>query len=114
MDKDEQLLSVTRWRKKPKPGRTTRLGDAVEQLMETSVSPRQARFGPVAELWNQLLPAELCRHCKIDDISGGQLKVLVDLPPYMHELRLCSSELLEQLQLRCPRARIKEIKFVIG
>jgi len=32
----------------------------------------------------------------------------------MYELRLCSSELLNEVQQRCPRAGIKKIKFVIS
>lgn len=97
-----------------KPDRTAKLGDTLSELMERRISPQQARFGQVAELWDQLLPAELGLHCKIIDISGGQLKVKVDSPVYANELRWCSSDLLEEIQLKCPRARIKEIKFVVG
>jgi len=95
-------------------GRTTRLGEAVRHVMDDLISPRRARFAPVAELWDQLLPEDLLRHCRLADISDGQLKVLVDSPPYMHELRLCSSELLGELQRRCPQARLKTIRFAIG
>jgi predicted nucleic acid-binding Zn ribbon protein len=91
-----------------------RLGDVAGKLMEQLVSPRQGRFELVARVWDQLLPAELGRHCAVADISGGQLKVLVDSPVYMHELRLCSPELLEQLRRRCPQARIERIKLSIG
>ena len=110
----EQLRNVVKWRTKSNPNKTTKLGDAVKQLMENWISPQQAKFESVFELWSRLLPAELCQHCKIADISGGQLKVLADSPSYVHELRLCSSELLEELQQQCPRAKIKKIKFVIG
>ena len=91
-----------------------RLGDLLSGLMEERISPRQARFELVSGLWSELLPAELGRHCRLADISGGQLKVLVDSPSYAHELRLCSSELLSELQRRCPRGRIKKIKIAIG
>jgi len=114
MDDSEQLRNIVKWRTKQKPDRVARLGDAIKQLMESQISPRQARFGPVAELWDQLLPAELHRHCKIVDMSGGQLKVLVDSPSYANELRWCGSELLEEIKQQCPRAKIKKIKFVVG
>ena len=113
MDESEQLRSILEWRTKQKPDRTARLGDTIKQLMENRISPQHARFGPIAQLWGQLLPEELYRHCELTDISGGQLKVLVDSPAYMYELRLCSSELLKELQRRCPKARIKKIKFVV-
>jgi len=90
------------------------LGECARELMKNRISPQQARFGSVADVWSQLLPDELRRHCKIADISGGQLKVLVDLPTYMYELQLCSSELVSELQRQCPRAHIKKIKFIVG
>lgn len=114
MDDSQQIRSIANRRTKQKPDGTVRLGDTVNQLMERRISPRQAKFSSVAELWGRLLPAGLQRHCKIADVSAGQLKVLVDLPPYMHELRLCSSELLKELQQQCPQAQIKKIKLVLG
>jgi hypothetical protein len=115
MCEDEQLPhNAVEERRVRKSDRPVRLGDAVQQFLDEQVSPRQARFGAVAELWCQLLPAELCRHCEIVDISGGQLKVRVDSPAYKYELQLCSSELLEELQKQCPRVRLTKIKFVVG
>ena len=78
------------------------------------VAPRQAKFGSVAEAWNHLLPVELGRHCRIADISGGQLKVVVDSPVYLYELRLCSDGLIKELRRQCPRAKIKSIKLIVG
>jgi len=112
MRESEQLLDSSRYRKKP--DKPVVLGDTVRALVENLVSPRQAVFGPVAQLWNQLLPEELRRHSKISDISDGQMKVQVDSPSHAYELRLCSSELLKKLQQQCPRAKIKKIKFVVG
>jgi predicted nucleic acid-binding Zn ribbon protein len=114
MDGSQQPCNIANRRIKRRLDRTVRLGDTLDQLMDNRISPQQARFSAVAELWSQLLPADLCQHCKIADISAGQLKVLVDLPSYMHELRLCSSELLKEMQRQCPRAQIKKIKLVIG
>jgi len=114
MDEREQLRNIVKWRTKRKPNKTVRLGDLVERLMDNQVSPKHARFGSIAEAWSSLLPDELRRHCKIADISGGQLKVLADSPAYVYELRLCSSELLEELARQCPRAKIRKIKFILG
>ena len=114
MDEDERLRNAVEWRRSPKSQTTIRLGQVVQQLMTEQISPRQARFSQVAAVWSQLLPAELCRHCEIVDISGGQLEVQVDSPSYVYELQLCSSELLEELQRQCPKARLTKIKFVVG
>ncbi len=115
MGESEQLLhNAVEGRRVRKADRTVRLGDTVQRFMSEQVSPRQARFGAVAELWSQLLPAELCRHCEIVDVSGGELKVRVDSPAYKYELQLCSSEILEELQQQCPRVRLTKIKFVVS
>ncbi len=114
MNEDEQLRGSVKWQRKRHLDGAVRLGDVTRELMDNRISPVAARFGPIAELWSQLLPDELRRHCKIAGISGGQLKVLVDLPAYRYELQLCSSELLSELQQQCPRAHIKKIKFVVG
>ena len=114
MDEIERLQKADECRRTRKKYGTVSLGQVAQQLMAEQISPRQTIFGPVAELWSQLLPDELCRHCEIVDISGGQIKVQVDSPSYMYELQLCSSELLEELQQQCPKARLTKIKFVVG
>lgn len=111
---DEQLYSAVQWQRKQRRGEAVRLGDVTRELMENRISPQQARFGPITEIWNRLLPEELRRHCKIAGFSAGRLKVLVDLPAYMYEMQLCSSEILSELRRQCPRAHIKKIKFVVG
>jgi len=114
MDEKGQLCNAVRRRAASNRNTTVRLGDAVRQLMEGRISPRQSRFESVAEFWSHLLPGELRRHCELAGISGGQLNVVVDSPPYMHELQLCSSQLLREIQKRRPQARIKKIRFLIG
>ncbi|MBW8000742.1 MAG: DUF721 domain-containing protein [Planctomycetes bacterium] len=113
-DEDRRLQEITKWRKSKKKNRVTKLGDTVKELMDNQISPRQEKFGTVVETWNEMLPVGLAEHCRVDSILNSQLKVLVDSPVFVHELRLCSPQLLEQLQQRCPRARIKNIKIIIG
>jgi len=114
MDEKKHLKNAVRWRPKRKLKTEAQLGAIVRQLIDNKISPQQARFGIIEEAWKELLPAELCQHCEITGISGGQIKVLVDSPSYVYELQLCSSELVEALQMQCPRANIKKIKFTIG
>ena len=91
----------------------TRLGRMLTELMENMIAPQQERFQCLSELWRQVLPAELYEHCRVDSISAGQLKVLVDSPSHMYQLQLCSSDILAELKRRCPQYRIKGIKLVI-
>jgi predicted nucleic acid-binding Zn ribbon protein len=114
VDEGKQLSKAVKWRAEHQASSTLSLGDVLSELMENSISPQQIRFGLIAEAWDQLLPTELCQHCRIVDISRGRLKVLSDSTSYMYELQLLSCELLKELARRCPRARIKEIKVAVG
>ena len=114
MDEDERLLNAARWRRSWKTYNVANLGQVARQLMDKQISPQQTRFSQIAEAWTRLLPAGLCGHCEIADISGGQLEVQVDSPSYKYELQLCSSELLEELQRQCPRARLTKIKLIVA
>jgi len=114
MFEDEQLHNAVEERRIRKFDGVVSLGDAAERFVAEQVSPRQAKYSEITELWSQLLPDELRRCCEIVDISSGQLKVRVDSPAYKYELQLCSSKLLEELQQQCPKARLTKIKFVIS
>ena len=114
MDEYRHLLAAKKKQAKPKQDRTAKLGDVVKRLMAEQISPKQAMSELITEQWEDLLPLELQSHCRLEGLSAGQLKVTVDSPCYMHELRLCSSQLLQELQQRCPQARIDRIKLVIG
>jgi len=95
-------------------GGATKLGEAIERLMEERIWPQQARFGKVTQVWRDVIPAELRGHCRLGEFSGGQLKIVVDSPSFAYELRLCSRRVLEELQSRCPGARIRAVKFLVG
>ncbi len=112
MEEIETIQSTLNYRRSRKRDRIVRLNDAVDQLLGEQISPRQARYGTVVEIWQQILPVELRRHCEITDISGGQLTVRVDSPSYKYELHLCSSEILKELQRQCPKLRLTKIKFM--
>jgi hypothetical protein len=114
MDEIETLQNTLKCRRTRKTYSATGVGQIVQQYLDGQVSPRQAVFSAVAEAWSQMLPEELARRCEIVDISAGLLKVRVDSPSYMYELQLCGSELLDELQHDCPRARLTKIKFVVA
>jgi len=114
MDEEERFINAVKWQKKPPPYQAASLGQAARRLMDERISPLQARFSKIAEIWSVLLPVELVEHCEIIDLCGGQLTVQADSPSYAYELQLCSPELLKELQRQCPSVRLAKIKFVIG
>jgi len=114
MSEGAQIYEAIRQRKVRRPDRTVRIGEVAQKFMGEQVSPRQEKYGAVVEIWRRILPLELSQHCEIIDLNGGQLTVKVDSPSYKYELHLCSSELLNELQIQCPRVRLTKIKFVIA
>lgn len=114
MDRSKPGSPVFNRRASPIIDAAVRLDTAVEELMEGRFSPKRAVLDSIDKLWSEILPAELCEHCKIVGISGGQLKVKADSASYLYELELCSSGLLRQLQRRCPAARLRRIRVVLA
>jgi predicted nucleic acid-binding Zn ribbon protein len=114
MDTDKRTNRVIARQVGVKREKPQRLGDALVELMENQITPHRARFGSVAEVWEQLLPAELRQHCRIEGFKKGRLKVVAESPSYQFELRLCSSELVKELAARCPRAKVERIEIVVG
>ncbi|MFC1675870.1 DUF721 domain-containing protein [Planctomycetota bacterium] len=99
---------------RPKAKKAFAIGSLVGDILEKRLLPRQKQFGPIVEMWQQLLPEQLGQHCRLDSVHGGRLKVQVDSPSYLHELQICRDELLKQLQDGCPRARLRGIDFKIS
>ena len=100
--------------RRPKAKKAFAIGALVGDILDKQILPSQKQFGPVVEVWQQLLPDELREHCRLDSVRGGRLKVLVDSPSYLHELQSCRNELLERLQDGCKSARLSGIDFKIG
>ena len=112
MEDVQRLINLAEWKGK-KPERTVRLGEVLAYLVEGRIQPLHARLGPVLELWDQLLPEELARHCRIETIVGRELKVAAASPAHLHELRMCVRELLAELRRQCPQAKIRNIRLTL-
>jgi hypothetical protein len=91
-----------------------RLADSIQQLMKQRIQPMRKVYINLTECWDELLPEELKKRCRILQIMNGNPKVQADSPSYLYELKLSSNEILEKLQSCCPGARIKKIDFVVG
>ena len=109
---DQKLEQVTKnCRKKPS---ARPLKNLVQSFMKRDVYPRQRKLAFLAHAWQQLLPDELIEHTCLENVRGGQLRVLVDNAPCLHELTLLKENLLTQLYELCPEVMLSDIKFVRG
>ncbi len=93
---------------------TTRIGHLVDTLMHKTIEPAQTRLDPLAQAWDEIVPPGLAEHCRVKGLVSGQLRIGVDSPVYMYELQLCSQDLLQALQQRCPRSNLRRIKLMLG
>ncbi len=109
MDDEERLLSIGARRSRAK--KTTRLGPSAQAYLDRR-DARLKKNCSVVDIWHQVLPQELYDHCRLIGILGGTLRVEAEPGPYMHEMRMLSSELVEHLQNRCRRAGVKRIVLV--
>ena len=83
-------------------------------LLEDKITPKQEQYRKLSEVWKELLPAEITEHCRIEGWGAGLLEAKVDSSSHMYEMQLCSSMLVEELQQRCPRLNIRQIKYVLA
>ncbi|MBN2588725.1 MAG: DUF721 domain-containing protein [Sedimentisphaerales bacterium] len=112
MEEIERIEQAVKGRQRKRYDRFVGIGQVVEQFISKQVEPKWKKYGDVVEIWEQVLPEELSKHCEIVDISGGSLSVKVDSPSHKYELRLCSSVIIKELQKECPRARLTKIKLL--
>jgi hypothetical protein len=87
-----------------------RLGAQIELYL----SEKQAglkRNALVVDFWRETLPNELQDHCSLAGISRGTLLLEVDPGPYMHEMKIMNTELLNEIRSRCPGTGIKKIEL---
>ena len=113
MEADEQLENIVRYKRRFKQTDVVKLSDIADYVVKDKAR-MQKHYGKVLEAWSQLLSGTLLEHCWIVDIKNGVLKVQVDSAAYRQELEWCRAELLQQIQRRCGRFRVEEIKIVSG
>ncbi len=103
------LNLVARGRPK-RPDSTKKLGAQIElYLNEKQTGLKKNTL--VVDLWREILPVELQDHCTLAGISRGTLLLEVDPGPYMHEMKIINTALLNEIQDRCPGAGIKRINL---
>ena len=113
MDEDELLNNIVRWRAVRQHRQAQSVGAIFDKYIEKGLQ-RHRRQGRLVDLWEELLPQELARHCKLVSLLRGVLKVEVESGPYMFEMQNICQELLEKLRQYCPGARVDSIKLVAG
>ena len=114
IDEEQQLHNIIRFKKTPVRKDPSRLGAILEEFLQKELAPKRRQADDLSRAWLDIVPADIAPHCRCDGILNGQLKVIVDSPAYMYQLKILSAELLDQLGEPSRRTRIKAIKLTIG
>jgi hypothetical protein len=107
MDQEKLLRSATGWQRRGRQT-TSRAGVNANAYLQT----RQRQLGKsaaIVDVWQEVLPPQFYEHCTLAKITGDAIYVEVDPGPYMHEMKLLNTELIEHIRNRCPGSGIKKI-----
>lgn len=107
---EERLLKLAAQPRPKRPDSTNRLGSQIDLYLKEKQAGLK-RNTSVVDLWQQILPVGLQDHCTLAGIWRGTLLLDVDPGPYMHEMKLMNTELLNEIREQCPGAGIKRINL---
>jgi len=107
MDKEKLLRSATGWQWRRRQT-TSRVGVNANAYLQTR-QRQLAKSTAIVDVWQDVLPPEFYEHCTLAKITGDTVYVQVDPGPYMHEMQLLSTELVEHIRNRCPGSGVKKI-----
>ena len=107
MDQEKLLRSATGWQRRRKQT-TSRVGVNANAYLQT----RQRQLGKsaaVVDVWQEVLPPQFYEHCTLARVTSDAIYVEVEPGPYMHEMQMLNTELVEHIRNRCPSSGIKKI-----
>ena len=90
----------------------TLISEILGPMVHERIRARYEQSEILQRRWSEILPPLLAGHCRIEEFSAGVLKVFVDGPGYMLELRLCKEELRDEMKATTG-IKIKEIKLLV-
>ena len=93
----------------------SRLGDLADRLLSDTALQSAHRLREVAAAWQAVVPAEYVSLSRVDGLSGGRLRVIVDSAATKYSLsRHLGDNLLRLLNGRLSGAAIKGIHYRVG
>ena len=111
MDDDERLNSIVQRQTAPLEYEAQGVGAIFDKYIKEGLR-RHKRQRRIVDLWEEMLPRELAKRCRLVSLLRGVLKIEVETGPYMFEMQSISQSLLEKLQQNCPGAGVDSIKLV--
>lgn len=109
---DQYLRRLREWRNRREPDLT--LGFLRDQFRREVVKPAR-QLADMAELWQELVPANIQSHTRLEAISRGVLKVTVASSARLYELdRLLRGGLEQELIKRNKGPAVRRIQLRVA
>jgi len=86
----------------------------LRRQFEQQVAKPFRQLGPIAQLWGELLPAELVAHTKLEGLSRGELRVSVDSSSRLYELNHLLRNGVEQDLIGRHKGSLSRIRLQVG
>ena len=100
-----KLQRLRQWRVRPQRDLSMSF---LENMFKQQIARPHKQLSAVVEQWQQLVPAELVEHTRLEGLRRGVLKVLVDSSSRLYELdRLLREGLSQQLISSCPGSGLR-------
>jgi len=89
--------------------------DFLSQQFKQEIDKPYRQLKSLTELWEELVPAELRAHCRLDSLSRGVLRVTVDSASCRYELdRLLREGLAKQLIVQHKGPAMRRVQVRVG
>ena len=110
MSDDDILRGAASWQFKPKHT-DLRLGDEITSYLKQHHRAFE-KNAAIIDVWPQIVPELLQRHCRLDKRVGNTLYVQVMPGAYMHQIRMMTDEILEKMKQLAPRCGVRKIRIM--
>ena len=109
---DAQLRTI--WQQRQPKARLSHLSEPLTILMKHNLAKKVRQLSKLAEIWDEVVPAQIANHTALDGFTRGVLTVLVDSAAHRYQLRtLLDGGLMAAIRERFSGA-IDKVRLVPG
>ena len=105
------LKSATAWQKRPYHA-ARRAGSEIAVYLDHYIKVAK-KSGSAAQAFMSVVNKEIADHCRPEKLNKGILYIQCDSGSYLHLLRTQEAEILKKINVQCPRANIRTLRFKI-
>lgn len=90
------------------------LGDALERVLGSLGAPSADLLTTVFQRWEEVVGAEVARHCRPAAVEGGRLVVLASDPAWASEVRWLADEVVARVNELSSTDRLSSVEVRVA